>query len=103
MKRKTPEASTIKPAEAGGSMRFDVNCSLEESEKYYRNAGLHDCFRSAGITDTLYGELDPTEEHIIKIDPLTINTSNAKGSVYGIPITRGIAPQLRPRTRNIKT
>ena len=56
MKRKTTEPSTIKRAEACGSVRFDVNCSLEEFEKYYRNAGLHDYFRSAGITDVVYGE-----------------------------------------------
>ena len=50
-------------------MKFDVNCSLEDFEKYYRNAGLHYYFRSAGITDTVYWELGQTEECIIKIDP----------------------------------
>jgi hypothetical protein len=52
MKRKTTEASTIKRAEACGSVRFDVNRSLEEFKKYYRNAGPHDYFRSARINDT---------------------------------------------------
>jgi hypothetical protein len=42
MKRKTTETSTIKRAEACGSVRFDANCSLEEFKKYHRNAGLHD-------------------------------------------------------------
>ena len=69
MKRKTTEASTIKRAEACGSVRFDVNCSLEEFEKYYRNAGLHYYFRSVGITYVAYGELGQTEERIIKTNP----------------------------------
>jgi GNAT superfamily N-acetyltransferase len=51
-------------------MRFVVGCNLEEFKRYYRTLdGLHNYFKTLGITDARFGELGPTEEGIVKRNP----------------------------------
>jgi len=64
-------------------MRFFVGCDLVEFKKYYRRAGLHDYYKSVGITDVIYGELGPTEERIIKEDSSHLIVWRDNGDIVG--------------------
>jgi len=65
-------------------MRFVVGCDLEEFKRYYRALeGLHDYFKSLGLSDVVEGELGSVEEYWVTKDPSHLIVWRENGEVVG--------------------